>query len=145
MLLVGLGETSETVAQYGACQGTYNQELHVQVLKCALHGEAVAAQSVYVHATRPCIASLSCSSSGGIAPAIHCTASSLLYDRNWCRLAQAVLAREEPEETFLKTVPQQLASLHIIHPVRVKSSYTHQNAQCATRRLHGASTCCATS
>lgn len=37
------------------------------------------------------------------------------------RLAQAVLAREEPEETFLKSVPQQLASLHIIHPVRVRS------------------------
>ena len=37
------------------------------------------------------------------------------------RLAQAVLAREEPEETFLKSIPQQLASLQIIHPVRIRT------------------------
>lgn len=55
-------------------------------------------------------------------------ASPLLLFHDCCRLAQAVLAREEPEETFLKSVPQHLASLQIIHPVRAKSSCTHQGA-----------------
>ena len=34
-----------------------------------------------------------------------------------CRLAQAVLARERPEETFLKSVPAEMDSLEIIYPV----------------------------
>lgn len=58
---------------------------------------------------------------------------------NCCRLAQAVLAREEPEETFLKSVPQHLASLQIIHPVRAKSSCTCQGAQSIANLLQAAS------
>ena len=35
-----------------------------------------------------------------------------------CRLAQFVLAREDPQETFLKSIPKQIASLTIVYPVR---------------------------
>ena len=34
MLLVGVGETTETVEEYGACQGAHNKELYVQVHQC---------------------------------------------------------------------------------------------------------------
>ena len=40
-----------------------------------------------------------------------------LYCENCCRLAQFILAREDPQETFLKSIPKQLASLSITYPV----------------------------
>ena len=33
------------------------------------------------------------------------------------RLAQGVLSREEPEETFLKAVPGEVSEVHIVYPV----------------------------
>lgn len=38
-----------------------------------------------------------------------------------CRLAQAVLSREDPMETFLKSVPDPPAPLEVIAPVRPPS------------------------
>lgn len=39
------------------------------------------------------------------------------YANIHCRLAQLILAREDPQETFLKSIPKQLASLSITYPV----------------------------
>ena len=36
----------------------------------------------------------------------------------WCRLAQGVRSKEEPEETFLKSVPSDVERLEIIYPVK---------------------------
>ncbi len=83
--------------KHGACKGGLNQELHVQVLHC--------------------INRVFCRK--------HTTRTYLLWSgvhKLLClldRLAQAVLAREEPEETFLKSIPQDLVYLQIIHPVSV--------------------------
>lgn len=35
----------------------------------------------------------------------------------WHRLAQGVRSKEEPEETFLKSVPSDMERLEIIYPV----------------------------
>ncbi|KAL3158436.1 hypothetical protein ABBQ38_010671 [Trebouxia sp. C0009 RCD-2024] len=53
---------------------------------------------------------------------------------NCCRLAQAVLAREEPEETFLKSVPQHLASLQIIHPSSISEKEVRRRLRLLTKQ-----------
>lgn len=53
MLLVGLGETGESVEEHGACQGTHDQKLHVQVLYCPQKQSLLPPRSTQVHATRP--------------------------------------------------------------------------------------------
>ncbi|KAL3160134.1 hypothetical protein ABBQ32_010907 [Trebouxia sp. C0010 RCD-2024] len=50
------------------------------------------------------------------------------------RLAQAVLAREEPEETFLKSVPQHLASLQIIHPSSIPEKEVRRRLRLLTKQ-----------
>ena len=79
--------------KHGACKRGINQELHVQVLN-----------------------GVSC-----ISIRLAHLLWSLVHRLLWLldRLAQAVLAREEPEETFLKSIPQDLIHLQIIHPVSV--------------------------
>ena len=83
--------------KHGACKGGVNQELHVQVLHC-IDGVFCSKHTTSTYLTWSMVHKLLC-----------------LLDR----LAQAVLAREEPEETFLKSIPQDLIYLQIIHPVSV--------------------------
>lgn len=50
------------------------------------------------------------------------------------RLAQAVLAREEPEETFLKSIPQDLVSLQIIHPSSIQERSVRRRLRLLTKQ-----------
>ncbi|KAL0052141.1 hypothetical protein WJX82_008473 [Trebouxia sp. C0006] len=50
------------------------------------------------------------------------------------RLAQAVLAREEPEETFLKSIPPDLVHLQIIHPSSIPEREVRRRLRLLTKQ-----------